>query len=678
VAVAVVKDGRTESTDSIVEPWRKRIKAAQRDRSRFEPTWHAAIAFAAGKHWLKWSRKRRRLILPDLPKGRERYSVDEITQYRLTAVGELSHDDEIPELQFRQDDVESQQVAKQINEAVAYCLDEEVHANEILRDLKFKIVDLGTAAIRCRWDPTAGPVRTRVPLGPEGKPVLDEETLAALKANGQMPDGSLPKYRAMHEGRTVWELGTPFNLLVPPGIEFARDFPWEVWVRPVLIEKLIEEYGDLAEGLQEDPLAATHLLGVKELADMQGAGDPESESGQPGQLDGHVLVYTCFERPTQAKPQGEKVVLAGSEELRPLASPGPFEYVGPDRTPHTGITYFHYVPVTGRFWGRGLIEGIKDANRMIDRRRTQIGETLDRGQTKVYVEEGSLSQDPEGQPMEVVELKPGAPRPTIQPGVDPGAWMQAEVASLREDMDRASGIRAVTLGENPTNVGTYSQLQLLRESDQIKRIPIIENVQNGKARLIEDTVYDIRKYWGSAKQINIAGETEGMLQAHTFDASKVPDFFKVSIAKGAAKVTSQAAQLQMVTDLAQYSINARQPLPPSWYFESLKAGKPLPIPEPPTDDQIEKASIENLKIARGEPVQVAYYDPGLVHVPEHRKLEIQAELSGRPDIGQAVEQHIQEHLQMEQAKAQQQASQTPPGLPTPPAPPAPPAGPAAT
>jgi hypothetical protein len=644
--------------------------------------WAQARAFAAGKHWLKWSRRQRRLVLPADNRYRDRYSVEEIGQYRLTAVGELSHDDMRPTLLFRQDQIDSEEIAAQINDALAYAWDEEIDADEILMDLKFALVDLGTAALRCRFDPTRGPVVGHLPAGADGAPVTDQAMLDHLERHGQMPDGSLPKFHVVHEGAIRWELAAPENLLVPAGVEYQRDFPWEIWQRPVAIDALVEEYGDIAAGLKEESLSALQMLGSREMSDQ--ASDPDTDNGQAGKLSRHVLVYTCYERPTVGKPQGEMVVLAGTDELRPLEAPRPLPYQGPDGTWRSGITYFHYNRVPGRFWGRGLVEVLKDPQRMIDRRRTQISETLDRGQPKVFVEKGSIDGGVTGSPVEIIELEKNTAAPVFHQGLAPGPWMQAEVESCREDLARASGIQSVTLGENPTNVGTYSQLALLRESDQIKRLPGLKRFQSGVGELVENTVYDIRRYWGHRKQIVVAGETEGMLQASVFDATKTPVFFKVEIAKGAAKPLTQGAKLQLVTDIATYSLNSRQPLPTRWYYDSLLAGEPMPLPEDEKDDQVEKAQTENVMLAQGQPVEVAYYDPALVHIPEHRSMQIQATLAGRHDVADQVELHIQQHLAMEQQKAAQQQPPAPGGeppaggLPVPPPPmPMLPGGPAA-
>lgn len=660
MAVTVTVGQRAVPGEEIAKPWRERIKQAKAARAPREPTWQMARALAAGRHHLKWSRSQRKLVLPKDRKGRERYTVEEIGQYRDSAVGELSHDDNFPTLLFRNTDVQSQEFTKEANDALSFALDEEIGADSIALDLKYLIVDLGTAAVRTCWDPSRGAVAGYLPLGSDGKPVTDEETLAQLEEGGRMPDGSLPKYQTVNEGCIRWELGAPENLLVPAGIEYQRDFPWEIWVSPVQKQDLIDEYGPIAEGLPEESLSALDTLGLRELGD-----DPENPA-EAGRLRDAVLLYRCYERPTKANPKGQLVILAGSSELRPMTAPAPLPCRAPDGTYRSDITYFHYQRVPGRFWGRGLVEVLKDPQRMIDRRRSQMSETIDRGQPAVFVAKGKepeLDDESAGSPMAVVKLPnvPGSAPPVVYPGTGPGAWMQAEVDSCRQDMTRASGIQAVTLGENPANITTYSQLALLRESDQIKRAPLRNRYQGGVGELIENTVYYIRTYWGSRKLIQVAGgDADALLQASVFDATKLPAFFKVEIPKGAAKPMSQGAKLKLIEDVANYSVNSRQPLPVEWYYDSIKAGDVLALPEPPTDDQLEKAQFENMQLADGVLPEGDYFDSMPVHVPEHRHFQIQAKLAGRHDLVDLAEQHIQWHIAQQQANTAAITAQMPP------------------
>jgi hypothetical protein len=244
--------------------------------------------------------------------------------------------------------------------------------------------------------------------------------------------------------------------------------------------------------------------------------------------------------------------------------------------------------------------------------------------------------------------------------------MAEEYRQIRDDAEHASGVRSPALGENPTNVNTYSQLALLREADQVKREPTLNDRKASIRQLVEDSVYDIRLYWGHDKQIMLAGDDD-QVQAYEFNATKIPPFFIVRPAKGTAKPRSQAAELKKIEDIWTASLNAQQPLPVEWLKSSLEAGQALDLPDKPADDQLEKAQRENHRLLQGEQLEPAYYDPPEVHIPIHRGAQIQADQSGDVAATQRIEEHIKLHEQMAQQNSQQitQTIGSVPGAPPP-------------
>jgi hypothetical protein len=228
MAVAV-QDPHGQLTDPnpLVAEWRDKIKQAKEDRKRFEPTWLSNLAFAAGKHYLMWDRFQRTLVMPrDLQEamGRgELYTSDVITERRMRALGEMSADDDRPELLLVDGDGDGvqQDYAEQVNRAVGHGWDHEWDGDEVMLELRRKIIDLGTAAVRCRFDAQAGPVKQdQVPFM-DGKPLLDPEQARAHVAE-MASAGATADIRSIHEGRIRWEVLSPFNILVPPGVEHER------------------------------------------------------------------------------------------------------------------------------------------------------------------------------------------------------------------------------------------------------------------------------------------------------------------------------------------------------------------------------------------------------------------------------------------------------------------------
>src|SRR5262249_20847130 len=152
-------------------------------------------------------------------------------------------------------------------------------------------------------------------------------------------------------------------------------------------------------------------------------------------------------------------------DLTPLRFDPQLPYVAPNGDYRSGITYFHWWRVTGRFWSRSLVEAIKDEQRTINKRRTQMNEIIDRGLPYTLVQTGSQAKKRTDLPLELIEIDRSEQAPVINQGVGPGSWFYQELEQIRNDLERASGVRIASLGENPSNVQNYSQLALLREAD---------------------------------------------------------------------------------------------------------------------------------------------------------------------------------------------------------------------
>lgn len=646
------------SPEGISSMWRARIQAGLRDRRRYEPQWHLNQAFAAGKQWLAWAPRERRLILPPMPDGRERYTADVLTQYLETVSGKIMADDFRPNLLFRRDDLESEEFAEQANKALSYGWDHEWEGDLVLAQLVTDLLTYGTCAIRCRFDTTIGPVLAENVPHQGGKPILDPQqaVIAVAQAAAQ---GRTLQFKDIR-GRIVWEPLTPFQLIVPPGIPHEGDFPWEIVVRPRTLDSLKQEYGAKADKIQEETLSAVDLIGVR---DAPVADTDLAMASAGGKLEGHALVYTCYQTPTTDLPQGQTVVMAGRDHVLEVRSDMPYQ--SPEGDPRSGLSYFHYWRVASRFWAKALIEPGVGPQRQLNKRSSQIGEIIDRGLPWVSAEEGSLKQPPQGKPMAIVYSKPGSSKPVQMQGIGPGVWMQQNKQDILDDLERALGLRAVSMGENPQGVSAYAALALLGENDKVKLDPIIGRFKASVRRTVENTLWDIRRYWPPDKQIALAGN-DGLLEAVTFNASKLPDFFQVEIAKGASKPRSQGAQIQMIADIFTQAFTTGQTLPMDWFYDSMQAGKPLPLPDEPQAIHRKKAQVENDEMMAGQQIGVAYYDPPAVHIPVHREQQVQAELTGRVQQAQLIEQHIREHQQVAALNAAEVAqSVVPSPLPAP-------------
>jgi uncharacterized protein (DUF2384 family) len=672
---AVTPTSTGEARSQLVNVWQDRIKRARAVRKQYEPGWLLDLAFAAGQQWVAYDRRHHKVrALADLDpryEDRELYTADRIKEYRDAILAELNADDDRQTLLAAREGAISEAAAGELNKVAGYAWDHDWNADAALRRARRYCVDTGVAAIRCRWNPARGDVTGHAPIDQYGTPVADPAALSHLVEHGQLPDGSLPKFKPVREGATDWLPYSSFHMLTPPGVVHEDDFPWEVLMIPTLVDDLKGEYGPVAANLTEDADIASTM------------GIPAGRQAQAGEvttdrLRGFCWQYLCFERPTQAHPMGQVIVFASSQMVLLDAREG-LDYTDEQGRPHSGIVYLHYSRRSDRFWSGSFIQGLRDPQRIINRRKTQNVEIIDRHMPKTYVGKGDLPETPAGIPGEIVEMDPNAKGPPVFfPGAGPGAWMYSDIASLDEDLSHASTMSALKLGENPQGVETYSQLVVLTELEQLKRSEIRLEHRAAVGLLEIMSLKDIERYWPQEKMIYVQGDEDQVTQ-QLFRKEQIPSQYMVRRATGAPLPRSQAAELKKLDAIwaaavqAWVAVNDGQTWV-EWYADSLEAGQPVDLPEAPKDSQQEMARLENLLMRQGQQPQVMDYDVMPIHLPEHRQAEDEARAAG--DIAQLarIVRHVQDHIQMAQqnaaqlAQAQQQPSPLGPGAPTAPQP----------
>jgi hypothetical protein len=295
--------------------------------------------------------------------------------------------------------------------------------------------------------------------------------------------------------------------------------------------------------------------------------------------------------------------------------------------------------------GKAFIENGIGPQKLYNKRHTQLNAIIDRNMPVTYIEEQSLARRKTGEPFEMVEVRPGAPLPQTHAGVQPGNWMMDDIKNQVDSVERALGVRGVTMGQAPAGVSAYSAMALLSENDSLKLDPVAQDFGAEFDALCWDTM-ELMRSWPKGKRMDIVGP-EGRLSTLLFDSSKIPDRYLVKRAHGGTLPRSQAAEIQKINDVWAASGGK---LPLTWYIESLNSGKIQDIPPSLGDSDSHKAELENIIISKTlGPPPVAPYDDDELHVSIHRTAQMQAQ--SRMDAGdedaqtevEAFESHIIEH-----------------------------------
>jgi hypothetical protein len=636
-------------TDALLGVWNERRKQGLAERRKYEPTWMVCQSFVANRQWVGWvpgSSASGRIVPLANPGNRERHTVNVCTQYLTTVIGKLFSDDFLPNLLFRREDIESEQYALHAQRALKFCWDEEISADEQILEMLNKMGTYGTAALRCFWDPTRGHDLGDMPIGPDGQPITGMAEAQQYVAQAQMMGQQVP-FKSVREGRIVWEPLSPFNMIVAPGIDHERYFPWLIIERPYHLEQIRNLWGNVP-GLKEQSLSGIDSgSGARDLPQQTNNAAPGSSS--PSKLKEHAVVTTGFEQPSAQYPDGRTVTwIGGTNVVLDQRDELPYLLNG---EPHHGVVFFKYHRVDGRFWAVGVVEPLLGPQRQRNRARSQMIEMKDRNLGRVYAHKGtlSISNQPSGKIMEVVEVPLGHQLPQETAGVPPGPWIENEARMNDEDMDRVAGLREVSMGQAPAGVSAYSAMALLAEQDDRRVGPILKQIRVGVADSVRLTLHDIRRYWPIDKQIALAGP-QGQVEQFIFNASKLPAEILIDIPPGAARPRSQAAEIQKIFDLFDRSISSGRPLPLTWLKESIDAGKALPIPRDIEAMQRSKAELENILISQGQIIQPDYFDDDMIHIEVHREAEISARMMNNEQEMQALEYHIQLHSESMNAK----------------------------
>lgn len=650
---SAVINGKKYVINDVLLPWLGRKEQSEHEMKPYLTQVRVNRMFFAGKQHLDLNERDGRIVERKERNGVELLTSNFLDQYVNTVIGRLAGNDYKPNFHVAQDENDAyEEIAHMINMGFSWGWDNEWAGDrKVLELLRHLAID-GTIGVRTRFDRRYGEIVGDIPYK-DGSPILDKDEAAKYVAE-KAEKGEYAEYRTLREGKICWELLTVDNILPPPGVHDPHDFPWEIIRRPVSVAEIKSRYGNLAEDV------------IAEEIENVGSITAGYNDGHPTELKGMAMVYTGYEKPNQLNKEGQTVVFTQTALLDVRESLPLDQH---PRGPRSGVHYFRWQALPGRFVGKAFIENGIGPQKIYNKRHTQVNALIDRSMPKVYMEENSMARPKTGEPMEIIEIRPGAPLPKVEQPLQPGSWLQDDIKLQVESAERALGIRGVSMGQAPQGVSAYSAMALLSENDSLKLDPIGQDFGLVMDELCWDTMEQMRN-WPHEKRMDILGP-HGKLESFLFKSADIPERYLVKRPHGGSLPRSQAAEIQKINDIWAASAGK---LPLTWYVDSLNAGKPMDIPPSIGDSDSHKAELENIIILRtGQAPPVAPYDDDAKHVEIHRPAQMEAQarldagdLSAQAEVD-AFESHILEH---EQSAAQNQvpALTPPPAMPAAPGP----------
>lgn len=628
--------------DAGVGVWLERRTKAKNDRKKFELDWQLAVSYLQGHQWLGVTRDTRKLasmLKTQKEEGRQHYTVNLLERYLWAMVGKLEIGSFRPHLYSSRLDPQADAYTDQTKDAFEYAWDDEIEAEERLLELFLHVGTYGLGAIWAGVDATGPLVAENVPWV-DGKPVLDPDDASATVIEA-FEKGSKLELRPMREAQLSWEVASPFNILVPPGLTHERKFPWFMLERAASVEEIESIYGKKVgpQALQSND------LGINVLS---GAGNTT--------LEGQALITTAFELPTRNNPKGREITflpitgekLADSKALR-------YEIKGRH---YTGVQFFKFRSVPGRFWPVGLIQNGIVPQHSYNRSRSQHRELTDRNLGRVYAEKGTVTvaNNPIGLAMELVEIEPGRQMPQETTGPGPGPWIRDEAELSRRDIEDAISMSDTSLGQAPPGISAFATMTFLAEQDDKKFGPIIKHFRRQIRHLTAFGLHDMKTWWMPDKHIVMSGPGQEF-KSFEYNATSIDMAgWIVKVGSDTALPQGPTAEVQKIYDVFDRAISTGRPLPVSWLHDCLMAGKLLELPKGLDEVHTEKARMENVFMAQGQPVNAGQFDDDLAHMQAHQIYRTQLDaiaVTSPQEIGpiiQMLDAHMGQHIQASQAK----------------------------
>jgi len=529
------------------------------------------------------------------------------------------------------------------------------------------------------WNPKAGE-RIRVPVTETiEQPVPDVLGLPTVGEDGEQVTQEIeipvideetgePKYEEIAIGDVEVITCSPFEVF-PIGDGETMDDPGVTGALHVVPRTIryIEDVYDVRVDPQDELKDSDDIYRelTEQLGTMSGGRDSERkhDKGEPS-----ALVYEYWEKPSDERPRGRFVVVAGSELIKDEELP--YDYLD---VPFDEV---ESCPVPGRFWGTSRVEQAVPVQRTINFLAAKIEEHTDvMVDPKVIRIKGDGIGDDEwvNEAGEHIFITSAAHMPNIWTPPALGSDVYARLDKLYGHLDDLFGVHDVSRAQAPGEVTAGVAIAQLQEQDDTMQGPFYRSYHRAREGVGRKIVSLCQQFYQETRQLKIVGANKRW-QLADFQASDVEGITDVRVRQTSSMPQSRVGAQQFVFELLQrapqmYSDPVTGQFDVIRLSEDLKLGSVRHLYDAIQVD-LEHAQRENERMQQGgmpNPLflgdQQRGIPPGIgpnqwdnhpTHYKEHTRYMKTGEFERLP---QQVQQVFQQHAQMH---AQVLAAQTPP------------------
>lgn len=521
----------------------------------YEKTWFINGAFLRGLHYTVFNDYTRTFEQPyKVPAHRVRLVVNYILAYWRRTKAKLTANKPgyfVRPATTEQSDVERARIDEMVLESELDRLEFQIRFKRFIGEM----LQSGSSLFFIGWDPFAGePLFQEQPVTDWlGEQQAHPETGEPMSEQVPLTDQS---GRQLFTGDNVLEVCSPFEMDADPqstGTEDAR------WLRRDKVRSrtwINDNYPEKGKFVKSEAVYTTEFYQkrMRQIVGMFGY-TTEGEQGQSDQAAPRdsAIVHEYWERPTNKRPKGRFVVVAGDVLLHD--GPNPYDH---GRFPFCKADE---ITIPDRFWGMSVIEQMIPLQKNYNRARSQEIENRTLvGRPKWLVPRTAKvrqsSFDAEAGEKIDYNSGPRGERPELmQPASISQASMQ-EIAHTLSDMQEISASHEVSRGILPSANIPAEGIQMLQDADNTSMGDTVSNVDNCLVQLGKLILSNCAQFWDEERMVRATGEGN-RTEAHKVTGAELKgvdrhaDYFDVRITPGSTLIKDPEKQREMVANLIQ-------------------------------------------------------------------------------------------------------------------------------
>lgn len=584
-----------------IAKWDDEIKKAANARINFEQQWYINLAFYRGKQWVIWKESAvttSGLALVNPKSKRKRLVFNRIKPYIRREFTKLVKEEPVYWVRPNTSD-QSDIAAAKTGEAIAEYLAEACKFNKARRSAVWWAVNTGTGFTKTTYGPSVD-----LPVGKKGTNV---------------------------SGAPVYTAPSPFHVYVPYlEIEDIQDQPWVCQQAAYDPQVVFSTYNKRVEAKAEISRDNSETR-FRSAINIRG-----------GNTTKQVLVKELWLKPCRDYPNG--LLAVWSEQTILLLQEFPYQH---GEFPYQKITH---IP-SGGFYGISTTEDLIPMQKEYNLTKSQIAEARDMtSKPALTVTKGSVDiQKVKAVPGQIIEVMPGADPPKRLINPDLPNYVQAILDALPRDMDDNAAQFEISKGRTPPGVEAASAIAYLQEENDTMLYHTVASLEEAVSSAGKQSLSLVQQYWTTTRIINTISKSnlQGVIE---FKGSDLRNNIDLRVVSGSLAPRSMAAKQASVMELIKLGV-----VPPEVGLKYFQMSETDAMYEELHVD-VNQAKRENLRMARGEFVEVNEWDNHIIHVQEIEQYMKSQEYELLPETTkQLFMEHRTKHQTIEAAENMQNA-----------------------